>query len=732
MPTAGVTHDIVLDGNGYLLASGKGAGNSYIFESDNRLASAGAAALNTVGTEALANGDPGAAGVTFKRIYFDSWRGVGRSFLRGGSGGDVHGVAGGPREKTHLNNSSKTSGTLGGQILEMMNMRPLKGGVGMGFCPVEYNVSGGGGVSYWGGIVYRGDVYLCFNNAGYRVAVDVNGNYSGLTFLANFSGAGEYVQDVGFDASGLPYYCTGLNMYRADNPASSLAIASWRVTTYQNLTFRVTGATLNTANTLEFIVNGVNRTITFGSAIRALCVHEGALFIGLDDALYRLEGDLGPSNPTSAPNAQDLFKYKLVKVLSHPVNSYSGDLDAGNWHRMTSFDGSLWGNLNGRFVRVSYNGAQTHGTVEIQPIPPGWARGVGVAGGCLFVALICYAGTGLTNQVWGYDPETGSWWRVNMNGGQPVGIVSGGHTVRDSQLIVFQYGVGGFSRFGFTPNNPSGLDATNYGLAWPTNYGSFTLPLVTPDDLAAEVGIQAGKPALVQLQRAGLEWDTINNRQGWDGWPALNTAGNLAAATFYGSLSTNEGISFTGLNNALGVAAYKPTAANIQAGRTDWVVPAAQGLIKPVAQIGQGAPNENGQNGNGWLLKFDFYAQVLPMIRRAFLDFKLVEFNVSPGRRWKLVLDLSHPPEAIGLDGAPNTVTVGGGEPALAGAQLMGWRLMNLWKSGKSATYIDLDGSSYTVKVVSYRLERSNPGNQPLGTQGPNMVGTVELMEVSE
>jgi len=450
------------------------------------------------------------------------------------------------------------------------------------------------------------------------------------------------------------------------------------------------------------------------------------LYIGAVDGLYKLEGTPQLATATTVFNGTNVkFDYKLSKLLAHAAGPTVGNLKS--WQSLISFDGSLWGAMNGQLVRVRTGGGSIGSyRVENQPVPSGWVASLAAAGGLLFAAIQV---TGGLSQLWGYDPQTGGWWRLAANF-NIFYLFSGGEIVTNGQLMACRPNEAKLSRWAFNSSNPSGFESNNFGESWPGNSGYVTLPLLTPDDLASYAGLNNGRVGLVQVLRLGLEWHNFGGQDGWQGWPNVNAAGG-GLLYYAAELSLDGGASWLTLNTAIVFDKYFPLA--LATGRTDWTIPTSVGLIKPVSRIYQGAA-ESDSNGLGWLFRLKVNGPISYLVRRAWVDFKLIEFNPQLGRRWKLALDLSNLPESIGLDGQPNPATPGLGEPpSLSGALLMAWRLWNLWKSGKTVSFYDLDGSGpYYVKLIGMRQEQVAPGYQPALKLAANWLAQIELVEVSE
>ncbi len=687
---AGVTHDIVLDGAGYMLATVKGAGTNYIKETIGREGIA--ATLSTDGTERLDSGNATTAPVPFRRLYWDEWRGAGRNFLRGGGAGKTNGVLSGARSRA-IDGSGETGG-FGGLLAEMVNLRPLLNGQGCGIAPAGLKETMGNAATQFAAIEFGDNLYIIQDNIIRQATVDTNGNLTGLTAVATLPAN---VISVGYTPDGYAWACTGPNAYRVDNISITQGFTISYITAYQGVRFSATSSIVN------YTVGGSTFALLLGSNITALCAHQGALWIGTLDGLYRLEGRLDMTTTSS----YDQFKYRLVKIVGGSPGA-SADGNLRNWRGLLSFDDALWGCLNGHLVRVD----SSNGKVERQLVPSGWVYSLTEAAGML-VAVLQIDGA---SQIWCFEPTTNGWWR--LGGVSNITYVfSGGGVVKNGQLIGLHESEASLTHWPFDSTNPAGVNQTNFGQSWPANNnGYLTLPLIASDDLAREAGLSGGKLGLVGLMRVGIEWDCFDGMDSWQGWPDLAALTDLS---FRAEISLDEGQTWTALSNAMGSNSHAPASIHHFNGRTDWLLDYTQNLLQPVSQIGQGAPYENDRNFNGWLIRFKIAGAYTPLIRRVWLDYKVVEFSYSLGLRWKLILEISDQPEAIGLDGQPATADY-----------------VNLWIAwllGDTTTFYDLNGDGpYKVKVVSLRQERLAPGYQPTQTLPASWLFHVELVAVSE
>jgi hypothetical protein len=711
MATAGVTHDVTLNGQGFMLAQVK-SGSNYVRESMPGYQTA-AAAISTDGTESLDSPDGyGLPASKVHRYYFDNWRGVGSSFLGAG------GAAG------------------AGKVSELISLRPLFGGAGLGVAPFGLDFAGGAAASYFASIEYKGDLYIIQDNQVYVAGVDAQGRLNALVAGVAL-GAG--AKSMGYDRLGAAYVCFGTTPRTVDTGAAYfIAGPTDYITAYANCTIRAytapTGHGLISIDTPA----GVTLTDSLPTRINSLCVHDGSCFIGTDAGLYRLQGHLRASDPLF-PNVLDQFVYQLQQIIAHQPAAQS-TLGLKNWYSLTSFDGSLWGCVDGRLLRVGVHGQGYAFEVKPQEITQGWCWSLVVAANMLFASVQSVTDAVINTTIWAFDPLVQGWWLLASDYVNLTYLFSGGTVVRSGALMACHDQEAIVTSFGFDTTNSSGLNVYNWsGVAgsesWNWDTAWFTLPLITPDELAKMVG----KQGLVKLLKVGLEWDTFRGVENWRSWPDLTGPAGSGNINLSCLISLDEGNSYLHPLNAMGSGNLYLNA-NAYYGRTDWLVPVGGQIIKPVSQIGQGAPAETDQNGNGWLIRFNYEGMPSPLIRRAFLDFQVLEFNPQIGNRWKLALDLSYAPDAIRLDGQAQDI------PApinffghiYTEADAVALTLAEYWSSGTALNFGDINGQDgHNVKIVSYKIERAAPGRFPAlasdgGTLQQNYIMWIELVEVIE
>jgi hypothetical protein len=719
---AGITHDIELNGYGYNLLYKKGASAVNYTKYTDKAPTAGldvVARTDDFGAlldyqEAI-TGSPDAVAAPSRRIVWDNFQGgAGRSFLSEG-------------------NSPGQSGEFGGPVCELIGLRPVLGGQGLMLAPAEQNyaIEPATNATELAAILFNGDLYVIRNTQVYSVDADLAGNFIGLTLLA---GTLPYnVVSVGYSSNGQAWVCCGPDAVCVDNPAVAYSHAADYIAGYSGLDF------LGVGNEIQWNDPSLGwKSFNFGSAVTALCNHEGALMIGTQTGVWRMVGQVVPVV------VGGVITYQYDYTISKIVSCSEGPLTylRGNFRSLTSFNGSLWGCMNGRLVRV-------HGTptfnyaVEVQRVPRGWVWSICASVGCLFVAIQQVSESG-GSTVWAYDPSIstvlpgGGWWRIS-----PFLITStircifsgAGTTLKDSLLMGLHSTTNRLTRWSFSEVNASGLDKTNFGKPWLDTSGTLTLPFISPEDLIRLSGVNHTRPHLVQILRCGIEWMHFNTQDGWFDWPTPDAAVGTQSYSCYIQNEPGQDEAWVQLTNVNGVADYLPTARNIRAGSTDWVVPKSLGLVKPTAQYNptRGTPIPSGyeQEGFGWFIFFYVYGPLSAMVRRVWIDYKLVEIKPQLGRYWKLSLDLNNDPEAVGLDGVPDVTTaaIGSGEPATDSAHVKAFRLWKLYQNGTRFDFKDLQGEGpYKVQIVNIKQEQGALGALP---QVPsNVILHLELAEI--
>jgi hypothetical protein len=265
--------------------------------------------------------------------------------------------------------------------------------------------------------------------------------------------------------------------------------------------------------------------------------------------------------------------------------------------------------------------------------------------------------------------------------------------------------------------SPVGFAADNFGITRTAVSGQVTLPLVTPEDLAALAGATNGKVLAVNLRRVGLDWSLID---GGVWWPPLPIdVPTLSAMQIVVEVSLDAGLSWETLaeptNGALSLNAFwfngnrieLPVGSDFYLAERMYPAapPSSSSVLFPVPDM-------------GWLIRITWGGLVMPLLRRVWLDYNTAEVEAQTGRSWEFEVNLLEP--QIGLDGSVDVSPNDSGSKAA--------RLMSLAVGGASTTFTDLDGTSYRVKVIGFEQRRLAPGAMP--ALQPGWLGTVKLVEV--
>lgn len=671
--------DITIDGAGYMLAAGRSTTGSY------RKNAGGLAALtfqpiNVSDTERLKGTLPPNQISSFRRAFWQKWRGSGQAF-----------VAGGWEKQADS-----------GLVAHLTNLRPLAGGAALALAPqmVEAVVDGTPATS--------GALHSAAHSTNQVVSVDAN------LFVGQNSGT----NGSGFVRRAVaPGVVRGLTVWNAQfvlsanstlytfEPTSGTlapfapATAADLLTEYRGLLFAASGATLKWYNPA---LGNWSPGVTLESEITALEQLEGVLYIGTVTALYRLQGTLKPANPNTAPNLLNLFDYDIALIWRATVAGTSHWLEK-NFCKLTAWRGALWFWAGGRFYRAKPGGGGRL-DLESQPVT-GAARGIAVGGG-LLVTLVRQADESFLYLNDGNFGQDGAgWWRMPAGnyicpfpnaayaGGQLNAVAEG----RSNTL---------FARWLLDPLSPIGTRPDNFGQPRTAVSGEVVLPLFMPEDLATA----GSKVEALQLLRVGVEWSLFDGGR-W--WPELNAA-NTADAFIRFGLSRDAGATWQFLTEpSFGNSGYSPGVADFRGSRIEFPLPTnLTESVYPAGRLHDGLPVVDAS----WQLKIVWQGRSMPLLRRLWLDYKAVEVAPKSGLAWELDLTLSDP--VIGLNGQA--------APLPAQAQLQ--NLWQAWQTGRTLLFQDLDGASYLVKLVGLDQKRSAPGAPPACP--PGWVLGLRLVEI--
>lgn len=707
MVKAGVTDDIVLDGQGYSLGPGRDA---YEIEAVG-FQQPGMAAGQ--GETEVITGNATNSPIQWLRCEWSNWRGVGRWFWDGvresRTLADTAGRLG--------NNSAASSGE--GLMADLVGLRPLLGGAVLGLTPAEYVVSGISTPNSNGRATcfFNGYTFIGVDNQLYRVNLDANGNFASLSAIANWPGASLSGAISNLTVhNGLLYICqAGQNLVSFDGTNfNSLSYQADFCASYGGVFFVALGSTL------RWLVNNVTWYLRdLGTPITAMLEWDGALWIGGESGLFRAEGRLQPKDPVNNVGTLDFFDIAVAPVFScAAVAPEAGYPQVRNFYGMCAFDGWLWfwqaGRIwRGKFAAGSLSGSGVgHFQVEAQPIF-GSNRGLAVCGG-LIVAVLNDA---VNSTVWVYDPLAAGWWAIARSSSRKYLLPFSLGDCRDGVVCAFVEGTSGFSRWPIDGSTATGLNIQNFGAISAKMSGQILLPQFGPEELARFGGAKSGAPTVTRLLRVGIEWDAPANN---NVWPNLDSyAGQISFQT---EISVDGGQTFVTLLNAQGQSQYSPGSGSFGSSRTDWLVPNGFDTLLPTAAINQ--VGSAAVAPTGWLVRVSCSANNIPIgpaIRRVWVDFRQTEIKILTGRKWKMTVRADNLPEAISLNGQV---------AALNGMQICA-NLWGMWQSGRTVQYFDLDGSGpYNVKLGGLTQKRAALG-QGLTLQPDWLLG-LELVEVVE
>ncbi|HEX2909380.1 MAG TPA: hypothetical protein VH186_01135 [Chloroflexia bacterium] len=675
IPQAGITHDVVVDGQGYMLAASRGAPGYH--RAAKSAAALGAVTVNSGAGERLAGAAPSTQLAKFERLFWDNWQGSGAAFLAGG-----------------FTNAAKR-----GQVKILENMRPVLGGSALALAPRTIE-----GVADVSALDLSGFQTVTLGNTqvvavGPKLFTSSNPgvNNTGLGLKATLSGAvtglavwaGQVLVTVGGGAVQTLNLATGALTAFAPAASGTLMLA------YQGVLVLANGSQLSY---FAPALNGWTLAANLDGAIVALEELHGSLYVATPTTIYQFNGKLKPKSPASAPTVLDYFDYDFGVVLKMPAYSGNGLWSEQNFVKMTAWAGALWFMAGGRLYRAEPGGAFSPLKLEAQPVA-GSSYGLGLCAGMLGV-VVRNAADGAT-ALWLNDgtcagsgsgwwcvpaPEGVRWYFPYGNAGYSAGAVS---FISDSG--------GGYSvgRLLVEAGSPVGFRADNFGASRPILQGSVTLPLLFPSELAGE-----GKAAAILFERIGVEWAWLDGGAWWpDG--AGETVGPCQVAVEY---STDGGVSWFACafpSDPPGVA-YQVTATQFGAGRVEFPLSQAGYLPRyPLATVNK----QELLPDPGWLLRINWSGPVMPLLRRIWLDYLPLELEPRTGLNWELELNLV--PPVVGLNQASDNEIQ---------AKLDG--LWSAWRNGTTVRFEDIDGSVYPVKVVALEQKAVAPGVMPNLKQG--------------
>lgn len=681
--------EIRLDGQGYGLAVGRAGGTVY------RRGTAGRGRLGLYGVNVVENEQLVGAAVKdapegFRRLFWGNWRGLGQRFVMGGEG---------------WKESER-----GGLVADLVSMRPVLDGAALALAPqgtdglLETVTTATTGLHSLG--LEAGQV-ISFGDRLY-VSANPGSDNTGFSFKASAPGV---VTSLGMWA-GTPHVAVGSGLF-SFNPVSGAltafapGVAVDFFASYQGVLFASSGATLR-----WFVpaVGAWSAGVGLESAVTAMEELDGSLYMGTRTALYRLTAALSVGSPASAPGVHNVLNYRLDIVWRVPNFSTTSYFYDHNFAGMKAWRGSLWFWSAGQLMR----GQPVSDNLTVRPQPLyGSFLGMAVCAGQL--VAVSRADGAASSTVWvndgRYGLDGGGWWKLAegrawrfpfANGGYPQGAinawaaeVTGGYTL---------------TRWALDPASPVGHRGDNYGLARTVVEGRVTLPMVMPEDL-----LSGNKAQAVQLLRVGAEW-AITDGGKW--WPTLDGANlDLDDSQVRFEVSMDGGQTWTFLvEPGFGNNWYPLGYLNFGASRAEFPVAAGQATsLYPASPIADTVAVAD----PGWLVRINWRGKTMPLLRRVWLDYKATELSAETGRYWEFELFLSEP--TVNLDGQAEA------EPALTRLD----RLWELWRSGRTVLFNDLDGvGNALVKVVG--LEQKRVGHAGGPGQTADWLAEVKLVEVWE
>jgi hypothetical protein len=693
MATAGTSHDLVINGQGYMLAGGPKSGVTYKRKLPGP-SEIGLSPGSATNFEVL-QGAIQQPVKAFKRAIWSKWSGMGQGMVAGANGWEL---------AQNL-----------GKVYELSGLRPVQDGGALALVPQGVTAIADAGIISANNVftVSLGPVTVVSFDTKIYVSANPGTNNSGFvlktTAAANIIGmciwnGGVLVSENGtiktFDTT------TGVLAAFAPAQASRQLIAYQGVLVASNSTqlfFLIAGAWV-AGPILESFINSVEEL-------------NGSLYIGTNIALYRLDGALQPKSPSTAPNTLDYFNFKISLVwrASYQIAGYYTE---SNFVNMCSWKGFLWFFANNRLYRAAPVQGRDTMQPEAQPVQ-GLSVGMRVCGNLLIV--ITRLVNGGPSTIWAndgnYDLGSGlGWFKVATGTQWYHPFTNAGYSQGMVNVAVISGVNTSFTRFLFDPASPVGWNASNYSVTRTAVTGKVTLPLITPEDLADLAGATNGKVLSVNLRRVGVEWSLIDGGSWWPVIPpdgATISAFNLAIET-----SLNSGVSWTTLvepsAGALSVNTlwFYGNRIELPVGTDLYIA----GQMYPAAPPAGGPGPSGPVPDSGWLIRVTWGGLVMPLLRRIWLDYDVAELAPQTGQAWEFDVKLTDP--IVGLDSAIDA----------ANAQAQIGLLQVLNKAGTSVTFQDLDGSSYKVKLTGLEIKRVEPGMLP--AVPPGWVATVKLEEV--
>jgi hypothetical protein len=333
----------------------------------------------------------------------------------------------------------------GESVMVSEGFLPVAGGLGLAAAPaVVWDQSVGGAPSgYGGGVDYAGDLYLAIGPDVYKVtrvtvgAPDVIGTYSGVTSVRTCAATITQLMVHGNQL----YACYGTAYDRFNGSAwTTVSQAAGLLASYNGVLIRFLAAAGN-PSAFWTLDETTWYNLPIGFKVNGVTGYNGALMIGLDRGIIALTGRLVVSDPVNAPTVYDQFEYDLQPVLGvDPLVTY----EAGSFSDMKAYAGWLYYWHGGWLWR--WNGQRIGLNVERLPVQ-GLFYGMAYCQGYLVVV----SKTGEDgNVVWLHDGR--GWWQLEQGSSStdqyrtPVG---GAGTVKGAHLFCWADGTRYLARWDF-------------------------------------------------------------------------------------------------------------------------------------------------------------------------------------------------------------------------------------------------------------------------------------------
>jgi hypothetical protein len=680
--TAGLTHDLVINGDGFMLAGGPKDRANYKKKMDGFGVGLTPASVNDY--EAL-NGTLANTTLPFRRAFWGKWTGAGQGIVAGMDGW---------QQAQNL-----------GQVYDLVSLRPVHNGGGLALVPQGVDaIADASAVTLTANthfVVHTGAVTVVAfatkifvssnpgtNNSGFVLKATAGGNIQGMclwnnTVLVSVAGV-------------LNTFNISTGAFVAFAPAQTCTL----IAAYQS------GLVGFNNNQLVYLTPGGAAWATgfvFENNINAIEELNGALYIGTHTALYKLEGIFQPKAPSTAPTVLDYFNYSIAVVWRTSYFNVTSFHPQFNFASMQAWQGYLWFFFGGRLYRAAP--VQGKDTMRPEPQPVyGSCVGLRVCGNLLVV--ITQQAAGGTTKVWANDGTLDlskglGWFKLYQGGFHILPFPNAGYNQGGVNAVSYSPGTSHvFTRWLIDPVSPVGFKNDNYGVARTLVLGLATLPIVTPQDLAQLAGATGGKVLAVNIRRVGLEWSVL---EGGIWWPVPDASMISNMSIFY-EVSQDGGTNWSNVLEPRTGGLSKSTAwfyGNRVELPLDGTFYSASNMYP--AAVPAGAAPISPSPDTGWMFRITWGGLAMPILRRAWIDYDIAEVKPQTGRSWEFDINLVDP--QIGLDGALDT----GANLAM----VKGNRLMDLVKSAASVTFTDLDQVAYRVKVVGCELLRVGPGLMP-------------------